>query len=133
MVAVDDAADCGQLLRLLGETQAGVPLWRRQRPCVLADAAHFTPDAAQPDRGTLAVRRAPLFSSLYILLHRNASLPQGRNALVFPVVLPACAQSTVSQHCESMLCRWLSSTPAWGWHLGAWRNIALFTGNQMST
>ena len=57
MVAVDDAADCGQLLRLLGETQAGVPLWRRQRPCVLADAAHFYADAAEQGVGTLAVRQ----------------------------------------------------------------------------
>jgi hypothetical protein len=55
VVAVDDEADCAQLLRTLAEVHAAVPQWRRQRPCLLADAAHFFPGPGA-ESGTLTVR-----------------------------------------------------------------------------
>ena len=55
MVSVDAAADCGQLLRTLAELRPAVPAWRRQRPCLLAEAAHFFP-AEEGDLGVLTVR-----------------------------------------------------------------------------
>ena len=55
VVAVEDEADAAQLLRTLAEAHAGVPQWRRQRPCLLADAAHFFPGPGA-DVGTLTLR-----------------------------------------------------------------------------
>ncbi len=53
VVTVDDEADCAQLIRTLAEAHPSAPLWRRQRPCLLVDAAHFFP--AADDAGTLTL------------------------------------------------------------------------------
>lgn len=53
VVTVDDEADCAQLIRTLAESHPSAPLWRRQRPCLLVEAAHFFP--AADDVGTLAL------------------------------------------------------------------------------
>ncbi|CAL8469855.1 g9397 [Coccomyxa elongata] len=54
VVAVDDEADCTQFIRNLTEVHPSAPLWRRQRPCLLVDAAHFFP--APDEVGTLTLR-----------------------------------------------------------------------------
>ncbi len=54
MVSVDDESDCQQLIRTLQEIHPAPPLWRRQRPQILADAAHFFP--TDPEKGTLMLR-----------------------------------------------------------------------------
>lgn len=54
VVAVDDEADCAQFIRTLTEASPSTPLWRRQRPCLLVEAAHFFP--AADDLGTLTLR-----------------------------------------------------------------------------
>ncbi|CAL5218954.1 g706 [Coccomyxa viridis] len=54
VVSVDDESDCQQLIRALQEIHPTPPLWRRQRPQLLADAAHFFP--SDPEKGTLTLR-----------------------------------------------------------------------------
>ena len=43
MFHVDTGADCQQLLRHLGEHPASVPVWRRQRPALMIEAASYRP------------------------------------------------------------------------------------------
>ena len=57
MVSVDDEADCQQLIRALQEIHPTPPLWRRHRPQMLPDAAHFFP--SDPEKGTLTLRYSP--------------------------------------------------------------------------
>ena len=47
MFHVDTGADCQQLLRHLGEHPASVPVWRRQRPALMIEAASFRPATAE--------------------------------------------------------------------------------------
>ena len=54
VVTVDDESDCQQLIRALQDINAPPPQWRRQRPQLLLDAAHFHPLDA--DNGTLILR-----------------------------------------------------------------------------
>ena len=54
VVTVDDESDCQQLIRALQDINAPPPQWRRQRPQLLLDAAHFHPLDA--DKGTLTLR-----------------------------------------------------------------------------
>ena len=46
MFHVDTGADCQQLLRHLGEHPASVPVWRRQRPALMIEAASYRPATA---------------------------------------------------------------------------------------
>ena len=47
MFHVDTGADCQQLLRHLGEHPASVPVWRRQRPALMIEAASYRPATAE--------------------------------------------------------------------------------------
>ena len=54
VVTVDDESDSQQLIRALQDINAPPPHWRRRRPQLLLDAAHFHPLNA--DMGTLTLR-----------------------------------------------------------------------------
>lgn len=95
VITVDDEADCRQLIRALQDLHPAPPLWRRQRPQILPDAAHFY--SSDSDKGTLTLRYCSLLSFeistpwLYSLLAKlarvhsdllsaHACIPAGRRS-----------------------------------------------------
>ncbi len=58
LMAADSAQDFKQVLRHLSDSTHAAPLWRQQRPAVMAEAAEFHPAPDNPSLGTLLLRWA---------------------------------------------------------------------------
>ncbi len=55
-MAADGLQDFKQVLRHLSDSTHSVPLWRQQRPSVMAEAAEFQAVPENPSLGTLLLR-----------------------------------------------------------------------------
>jgi pre-rRNA-processing protein TSR1 len=55
VLSADTSTDFKQILRHLADSPHAVPLWRRQRPQVVAESADFLPDPSNPSVGRLVL------------------------------------------------------------------------------
>ena len=55
ILAADSSTDFKQILRHLGDSPHAAPLWRRQRPQLVAHSADFLPDPSNPSVGRLVL------------------------------------------------------------------------------